>query len=80
MLGIKHLTRGRTTLYDVKFEIGCGNGKRGKTHHFYEGNNKELAIKIANKVNKLIEIGGKTKALDWYDNEMLDWLEQQEEK
>lgn len=72
VFGIKYLSRGRPAkgLYSVKIEIGCHSGKHGKTEYFYEGNNYDLAVKIANKVNQLMIEGGQSKALEWKDYDM----------
>lgn len=75
--GIRYLSKGRPGkgLYAVKIEIGCVNGKHGKMEYFYEGNNATLAEAIANQVNCLMESGGATKALEWKDYEMEEWLQ-----
>lgn len=74
--GIKYLSKGRPGkgLYAVKIEIACQGGKHGKHEYFYEGNNLELAKEIALRVQALMAQGGQTKALDWKDNEMDEWL------
>lgn len=77
--GIRYLSKARPGhgLYAVKIEIACVNGRHGKIEYFYEGNDKALATKIANKVNELMCIGGATKALDWKDYDMEEWLKWQ---
>ena len=71
--GIKYLSKGHNgRRYAIKIEIGCVNGKHGKMEYFYEGNDYELAVWFANKVNKLITEGGHTKALDWREYDMAE--------
>lgn len=73
--GVKYLSKGRNgRKYAVKIEIGCANGLM---EYFYEGNDYELAVWFANKVNELITKGGYTEALNWRDygmfEEMKEW-------
>ena len=61
--GIRYLSKGRPGkgLYAVKFEYGCINGKHGKYEYLYEGNDFNLAKKLALKTQELMQIGGATK-------------------
>lgn len=74
--GIRYLSKGRPGrgLYAVKIEIACAGNKHGKMEHLYEGNDFELAKAIAEKVQKLMVLGGATKVLDWKDYDMEGWL------
>ena len=74
--GIKYLSKGRPGrgLYAVKFEYGCINGKHGKYEYLYEGNDFDLAKKLALKTQELMQIGGATKVLEFKDYDMEDWL------
>ena len=75
-LGIKYLSKGRPGrgLYAVKIEIGCINGRHGKMEYLYEGNDKELATKLALKVQDLMRSGGATKVLEFKDYDLERWL------
>lgn len=69
--GIRYLNKGnRGKKYVVKIEIGCVGGKHGKMEYFYVGDDYDLAVWFANKVNQLISKGGHTAALEWKDYDM----------
>ncbi len=71
--GIRYLSKGHNgRKYAVKIEIGCVGGKHGKMEYFYEGNDYDLAVWFANKVNQLISKGGHTAALDWREYDMTE--------
>lgn len=74
--GIRYLSKGRPGrgLYAVKIEIGCVNGRHGKMEYLYEGNDKELAIKLALKVQDLMRGGGATRVLEFKDYDLEGWL------
>lgn len=81
--GIKYLSQGRPGRgrYAVKIEVACEGGRHGKHEYFYEGNDFELAKDIALKVQEFMRYGGKigqTKALEWKDYDMDEWLERRE--
>lgn len=73
---IKYLSKGRPGrgLYAVKIEIGCANGKHGKMEYLYEGNDFDLAKKLALKTQELMQIGGTANVLEFKDYDMEDWL------
>mgnify|MGYP001353069014 CR=1 FL=1 len=80
--GIKYLSEGRPGrgLYAVKIEIGCVNGKHGKMEYLYEGNDFDLAKKLALKTQELMQIGGATNVLEFKDYDMEDWLKELKSK
>lgn len=47
---------------------------KGKHFVVWKGNNKDIGIKVAKKVQDLISIS-KAAFLDWYDNDAERWLE-----
>lgn len=82
MDGIKYLTRGRRTRFDVKIEIACSRGRHGKTIHIYEGNSKYVAKAVAEVVERKMKAGGQSAVLEWFDNYSDEFinLKQMEEK
>ena len=74
--GIRYLSKGRPgkSLYAVKFEYGCANGKHGKYEYLYEGNDFNLAKRQALKTQELMQIGGATNVLEFKDYDVEDWL------
>lgn len=79
--GIRYLNRlGRYKNYFcVRIEIGCKDGKHGRTIFFYQGKDFSIATKIANKVNELICIGGHELAVQWKEKEMMEWLKHEKD-
>lgn len=75
-LGVRYLSKGRPGkgLYAVKIEIGCYGNRHGKAEYLYEGNDLELATKLANKVNELMQQGGASKVCEFKDYDMEGWL------
>lgn len=75
--GVRYLSKGRPGrgLYAVKIEIAAVNSYHGKMEYFYEGNDREYAEALANKVNELISSGGKIAALNFKDYELESWRE-----
>lgn len=67
MDGIKYLTRGRRTRFDVKIEVACSRGQHGKTVHIYEGNSRYVAEAVAEVVERKMKSGGQTAVLEWFD-------------
>lgn len=79
--GVKYLSKGRYgKKYAVKIEIGCVNGKHGLMEYFYEGNDYDLGIWFANRVNELITKGGHTMALDWREYDMFEEMKEWQAK
>ena len=56
--GVRFLHNGPSCYtFAVKIEIGCKNGKHGKTRYVYIGNDIDVAIKAADELNEMLESG-----------------------
>ncbi len=67
--GIKYLNVGKNYIFEVVVSI------KRKKFIVWKGHDKNIGEKIAKKVQSIMLKGDAT-FLDWYDNEMERWLQQ----